>query len=120
MTFDIGSRVASGGSPRRLAAPSETCLWGHIDRDTPPVLEVDPGDIIEIEAITHHAGDAPDLMMDDGIRAIWAATPEAERGPGVHIMTGPIAVLGAMPGATQGVRILDMWPRLPHGSNCAA
>ncbi len=58
--------------------------------------------------------------MDDGIRAIWAAIPEGERGPGVHVMTGPIAVEGAEPGMTLLVRLLEVSPRLPYGSNCAA
>jgi len=103
-----------------LAARPDSCYWGYIDRDQPPCLTVASGDIIEIEAITHHAGDAPDLMMDDGIREIWSAIEPAHRGPGVHILTGPIAVEGAEPGDTLLVRILDMRPRLPHGSNCAA
>ena len=76
--------------------------------------------MLTIEAVTHHAGDAPDLLMDDGIEAIWAAIPESHRGPGVHIMTGPIDVRGAKPGDTLRVEILSMRPRLPYGSNCAA
>jgi acetamidase/formamidase len=120
MAFDLTSRIGTAQSEHRLAATPETCVWGYIDRDTPAVLEVDSGDIIEIEAVTHHAGDAPDLLMDDGIRAIWSGIAEADRGPGVHVMTGPIAVRGARPGDTLMVRIADMWPRLPYGSNCAA
>ena len=84
------------------------------------MLEVDAGIVLTIEAVTHHAGDAPDLLMDDGIEAIWAAVPESERGPGVHIMTGPIDVRGTRPGDTLRVEILHMRPRLPYGSNCAA
>jgi acetamidase/formamidase len=118
--FDLSSRIGPAAARHRLVATPATCFWGYIDRDIPPVLEVNPGDIIEIEAITHHAGDAPDLLMDDGIRAIWAGIAEADRGPGVHVMTGPIAVRGAQPGDTLMVRILDMRPRLPYGSNCAA
>ena len=38
----------------------------------------------------------------------------------MHVLTGPIAVRGARPGDTLVVRILDMHPRLPFGSNCAA
>jgi acetamidase/formamidase len=120
VSLDITGRIGPAGASHRLAATPQTCFWGYIDRDTPSVLEVDPGDVIEIEAVTHHAGDAPDLLMDDGIRAIWEGIPEDERGPGVHVMTGPIAVRGARPGDTLVVRILDMWPRLPYGSNCAA
>ena len=58
--------------------------------------------------------------MDDGIHALWAAIPESDRGPGVHIMTGPIWVDGAMPGDALRVELGAMTPRLPFGSNCAA
>ncbi|HTH07152.1 MAG TPA: acetamidase/formamidase family protein, partial [Ilumatobacteraceae bacterium] len=91
-----------------------------MDADQPAAVQVDPGAVVTIEAITHHAGDAPDLLMDEGIDAIWAAIPESDRGPGVHIMTGPIDVRGAKPGDTLRVEIMAMKPRLPYGSNCAA
>ena len=120
MAFDITARIGAATTRHTLVATPQTCVWGYIDRETPPVLEVDSGDIIEIEAVTHHAGDAPDLLMDDGIRALWEGIPEADRGPGVHVLTGPIAVRGAQPGDTLVVRILDMRPRLLFGSNCAA
>lgn len=124
MSLDLTAALASSalGAPmqHRLIATPETVYWGYIDRDQPPVLTVDPGDIVTVEAVTHHSGDAPDLLMDDGVRAIWGAIPEADRGPGVHILTGPIAVRGAKPGDTLLVRILDMTPRMPYGSNCAA
>ncbi len=101
-----------------LPATPETVHWGFFDRSLRPVLEVRSGDIVAIEALTHHAGDAPDLLMDDGIRAVYEAV--TDRGPGVHIMTGPIAVQGAEPGDTLEVRILQLRPRLPYGSNFAA
>jgi acetamidase/formamidase len=103
-----------------LSATPDTCYWGYIDRDQPPAIEVDPGTILDIEAVTHRSGDAPDLLMDDGVRAIWEAIAEGDRGPGVHILTGPIAVRGAQPGDTLAVRIHEMRPRMPYGSNCAA
>ncbi len=104
----------------RLIANPETCFWGYLDRDQAPVLSVDSGTELTIEAVTHHAGDAPDLLMDDGVRAIWEGIPEAERTPGVHIMTGPIHVNDAEPGDTLRVEVLSATPRLPYGSNCAA
>lgn len=120
MPLDITGALEPLGTAHRLTATPETCFWGYLDRGQPPAITVDSGDVIEVEAVTHHAGDAPDLMMDDGIRALWAAVPERERGPGVHILTGPIHVRGARPGDALVVRILDMRPRLAHGSNCAA
>jgi acetamidase/formamidase len=103
-----------------LPATPDTCYWGYLDAAQPPAVKVDPGTELWIEAVTHHAGDAPDLLMDDGIRAIWDAIDPATRAPGVHIMTGPIHVNGARPGDTLRVEVLEMRPRLPYGSNCAA
>jgi hypothetical protein len=61
MVLEIGSRFGAFASPTRhhLPATPASCYWGYIDREQPPVLEVDDGDIIEVEAVTHHAGDAP-------------------------------------------------------------
>lgn len=122
MSLDFTSLLIAPGSGARhvLPATPDNCYWGYIDRSQPPALTVASGDVIEIEAVTHHAGDAPDLLMDEGIEAIWNGIAEGARGPGVHILTGPIAVQGAEPGDTLAVRILDMVPRLRYGSNCAA
>lgn len=103
-----------------VPATPDTVAWGAIDAARPAVLKVASGSTLTIEAVTHHAGDAPDLLMDDGIAALWAGIPETARGPGVHILTGPIEVEGTEPGAALAVDLLAMSPRLPYGSNCAA
>jgi acetamidase/formamidase len=103
-----------------LRATPETCFWGFFDNSLPPVLRVRSGDLLMVETLTHQAGDAPDLMMDAGTRAVYDAIPVEERGPGVHIMTGPIYVEGAEPGDTLELRILQMEPRVPYGTNIAA
>ena len=112
----------SDRAPRlhELRATPSTCFWGFFDRSLPPVLTVRSGDIVHVETLTHQAGDAPDLLMDDGVRAVYEGIPPAERGPGVHVMTGPIAVEGARPGDALEVRILAMSPRLPYGTNIGA
>jgi acetamidase/formamidase len=101
-----------------LPATPATVRWGCFDNSIPPALTVASGDLVAIRTLTHHAGDAPDLLMDEEIRALYAAV--TDRGPGPHILTGPIAVDGALPGDTLAVRILDATPRLPYGSNLAA
>jgi acetamidase/formamidase len=103
-----------------LRATPQTCFWGFFDRALPPVLTVASGDLVQVETLTHQAGDAPDLMMDDGVRAVYEGITAAQRGPGVHVMTGPIAVEGARRGDTLEVRILSMHPRLPYGTNIGA
>jgi acetamidase/formamidase len=100
-----------------LPATPETVHWGYFDPALAPVLTVASGDLIEIETLTHHAGDAPDLLMDSGIERVFEEVQE--RGPGPHLLTGPIALAGARPGDVLQVEILSAQPRLPHGSNLA-
>lgn len=103
-----------------LRATPQTVHWGYFSASLTPALRIASGDVVRAEAITHHAGDAPELMMDDGIAAIFDSIPAEDRNPGVHILTGPIYVEGARPGDMLEVRYLQMTPRLRYGSNLAA
>jgi len=100
-----------------LAATPATVHWGYFDQRLEPVLVVQSGDLVRVETLTHHAGDAPDLLMDDGIARVFEEVQD--RGPGPHLLTGPIAVAGAEPGDTLQVDILALDIRLPYGSNLA-
>jgi acetamidase/formamidase len=100
-----------------LPATPATVHWGYFDAALEPVLTVASGDVIGIETLTHHAGDAPDLLMDAGIERVFEEVQE--RGPGPHLLTGPIALAGARPGEVLQVDILSADARLPHGSNLA-
>jgi acetamidase/formamidase len=101
-----------------LPATADTVHWGYFDRSLEPALTIRSGDLVRIETITHQAGDAPDLLMDDAIERVFDHVED--RGPGPHLLTGPIAVEGARPGDVLTVEILDLAPRLPFGTNLAA
>ncbi len=98
-----------------LKATPETCVWGFFDNRLKPVLTIESGDIVMLESLTHHAGDFPDYLMDEGTKAVYDAIPEKDRKPGVHIITGPIYVKDAKPGDVLEVKVLDMQPRMPYG-----
>ena len=104
-------------SLHHLPAAPETVHWGYFDASLAPVLTVASGDLVRIEALTHHAGDAPDLLMDAAIERVFDQV--GDRGPGPHLLTGPIAVAGARPGDVLQVDILAAEPRLAFGSNFA-
>jgi acetamidase/formamidase/AraC-like DNA-binding protein len=125
----------SANSPRHhhLEANAKTVHWGYFSRALPPVLEIASGDVVTIEAITQHANDDRERMIegDGGLESVyhWTATAKnvdrrgagpmdasiygrgAGEGFGVHIMTGPIAILDARPGDVLEVRILDVLTR---------
>ena len=72
---------------------------------TQPVLRVQPGDT---------------GRDSDGIRPDALYTIEQEvkdRGPGGHILTGPIFIEGAEPGDTLEVRILEIRMDVPYSHN---
>ena len=116
-----------------LPANSDTVHWGYFSKLLKPQLEVESGDYVTVEAVTHHAGDDIERMVkgDPGLESIYLWTKDkkgvnrrgagpvdgkllgrgAGEGFGVHIMTGPVFVRGAEPGDIIEVRIIDVKPR---------
>ena len=90
----------------RISAGPDTVRWGTFSAEYPPLLTVNPGDTVVLECVSG----APDVMPPAGsgmavppaLAAIHASgIPRA----GGHIITGPVAVAGAMPGDMLEVRI---------------
>lgn len=102
----------------QLSTVPHNIHWGYFDRAIEPALTINSGAAVHLEAITHHAGDAPDLLMNDSIRELFANVKD--RGPGPHILTGPIAIEEAQPGDMLEVGIQSLRPLFDHGSNLAA
>ncbi len=113
-----------------IPASDKTVHWGYFSKHLKPIVEIESGDFVTIECVTHQAGDDFERLGqgDPGIESIyyWTKTQKnvnrrgagpmdapngAGGGQGVHVMTGPIAVRGAEPGDIVEVRILDMYPR---------
>jgi acetamidase/formamidase len=110
-----------------------TVHWGYFSKNLKPLVEVESGDFVTIETLTHHANDDADRMVkgDPGAESVfyWDKTRKgvnrrgagpmdaslfgrgAGEGLGVHICTGPVAVKGAQSGDILEVRILDVKPR---------
>lgn len=125
--------VTSNALEHHVAATPASVHWGYFSRLLPPILEVQSGEIVTIECLTHHAYDDYERMIkgDPGAESVFHWTADqmtvsrrgagpldasaVGRGPGegfgVHICTGPIAVAGARPGDVLEVRILDVEPR---------
>lgn len=104
---------------KALNATPQTIHWGYYDQSVKPVMTIKSGDTVQVETITHHSGDAPDLMMDDAIKAIYQEVKV--RGPGPHILTGPIYIQDAEPGDVLEVHIekLEVRPDTLYGSSVA-
>jgi acetamidase/formamidase len=99
-----------------LQSSPETCHWGYFEASRPPALTIQSGD----EVIINTVSGAPHCLPPEGFHVppelydIHKAGPPPMPG---HILTGPVAVEGAMPGDVLKVDILDVALRQDWGYN---
>ncbi|MBI4907368.1 MAG: acetamidase/formamidase family protein [Acidobacteria bacterium] len=103
-----------------LAPTAKTVHWGYYDAKQPPVLRVKSGDSVEVRT---EMIETPERLERLGVPAaqIPALSREIhklkDKGPGPHILTGPIYVEGAEPGDTLEVQIESIRLALPYALN---
>ena len=114
---------------RYLPTTVETALWGRLpNRDTAPVAAVASGSVVTVDALSHEGvledqGKDPRAYFGGfGVPAagvlqdaVAIAAGAVHDGPGPHVVTGPVAVAGALPGDVLRVDVLDLQLRVPYG-----
>jgi acetamidase/formamidase len=106
----------------QLPATPSTVAWGYYWSLAKPVLTVNSGDIVEVETIMTNnptglermgvrPEDIPQWMRD------LQAVPQDQRGPGGHVLTGPIYVTGADSGDVLEVKMLSITLPIAYGYN---
>jgi acetamidase/formamidase len=119
LTALLGS--AATAETYELPASPTTVAWGHYDPKAKPVLTVKSGDRVVMHTLItsspdrlEGAGVAP-RDVEQSLRDITAHV--TDKGPGGHILTGPIAIEGAEPGDTLEVRIEKVDLAIPYAYN---
>jgi acetamidase/formamidase len=119
--------VALAQSPKthRLEARPDTVAYGYYWSEAKPVLRIASGDIIDVDTLLTstptsltRAGVA-EGRVQASLKAIVEAFPNGNpgRGPGGHILTGPVYIEGAEPGDTLEVKILSIDLPIDYGYN---
>src|SRR4029077_3547893 len=105
----------------RLPATPHTVAYGYYSAAATPVLHVASGDTVLVETLITNrpdrleaAGVAP-ADVQQSLRDI--VTQVTDKGPGGHILTGPVYVAGADSGDVLEVRMLQIDLALPYGYN---
>ena len=117
------SAAAHPAKTHRLEATPATVAYGYYWSDAPPVLRIDSGDIIDVDTLLTNtpAGLAkagvPDDKIQASLKAIVTEVTGDRKGPGGHILTGPVYVAGAEPGDVLEVKILSIDLPLDYGYN---
>ena len=112
------------GKRHTLMPTSKTVVVGGYDADAKPVLRIASGDEVELGAVSTCAARLLQPGKDTGsiepaYREINAAIRDStlRRGPGGHILTGPIYIEGAEPGDVLEVRIKRVEMDIPYACN---
>jgi len=118
--FD-GRLAAQSPRTHRLEATPATVAYGYYWSEARPVLRVQSGDVIDVDTLLTST---PDRLEKAGVKpgdiqASLRAIVEnvKDRGPGGHILTGPVFVEGAEPGDALEVQILSIDLPLAYGYN---
>jgi len=100
---------------KHLSARFDTVHFGFHDARLDPVLEVSDGEELQISTVSADPGhDVPSQWLPPQTHDIFA---RAKRGTGPHILTGPVAIRGALRGQVLQVDILDIRLTQPYGYN---
>src|ERR1700735_2016014 len=105
-----------------LKVTPQTIAWGYYWSAAKPVLTIRSGDTVEIQTVSgnperlEQAGLPPD-QIPRALRTIYKEIPQDQRGPGGHILTGPVAIEGAEPGDVLEVRIREIRLDVPFAYN---
>ena len=121
----LGARAQSPKTHRLEATPS-TVAYGYYWSEAKPALRIASGDIIDVDTLLtnsptglQRAGVA-DGKIQSSLKAIVAEVTGDRRGPGGHILTGPVFVEGAQPGDALEVKILAIDFPIDYGYNGCA
>jgi acetamidase/formamidase len=115
--------IAVGQTPvATLPATPTTVVWGYYSAKAKPVLTVHSGDTVRIQTLSTCG--STERMVEEGVAP--ADVPSyntdiyrevTDRGPGGHILTGPVNIAEAEPGDVLEVEILKVDLDVPFACN---
>ena len=123
LPFLVAASGAAQSTQTLLATPS-TVAWGYYSAKAKPAITVHTGDTVVMQ--TASTCGPPERLMANGVKAgdipdwlgkLYSGVPQSDRGPGGHILTGPVAVAEAEPGDVLEVRVVKIAIDVPWACN---
>ncbi|WP_379012612.1 acetamidase/formamidase family protein [Parasediminibacterium paludis] len=113
-------KAGTASNPLLLTQSPATVVWGNYWSEAKPALRIQSGDFVRIHTLLtsnperlEAAGVAPD-QVEKELREVQTVK---DRGPGGHVLTGPIFIEDAEPGDVLEVRIVSIDLAIPYGYN---
>src|SRR5437016_13147910 len=90
--------TAAAQKPIKLKATPKTVAWGYYDAAAPPVLTINSGDTVQFDTLLTSSpkrlegAGVPADQVEQSLRDIYKEVNN--KGPGGHILTGPVFIEG--------------------------
>ena len=100
--------------------------YGYYWSDATPAIRIASGDIVDVDTLLTNSpaglekAGVPPEKVQASLRRIVAEVTGDRRGPGGHILTGPIYIEGAEPGDVLEVKVLSIELPIDYGYNGCA
>jgi acetamidase/formamidase len=120
--FLFAAIAAGQAAPITLPASPSTVVWGYYSAKAKPVLTVHSGDTVRIQTLSTCG--PTDRLKEEGVAAADIPSYNADiyrevtdKGPGGHILTGPVDIAEAEPGDVLEIQILKIDIDVPWACN---
>ena len=117
------ARALPAQTVHQLAATPSTVAYGYYWSEAKPAIHIKSGDIVEVETMLTNTPTGLERLgvkpsdIPQALRDIVAQDTGTLRGPGGHILTGPIYIEGADSGDVLEVRIQSITLPIDYGYN---
>jgi len=107
----------------KLKASPATVAFGYYWSEAKPVLRIRSGDTVQVQTLTTATPASlarvgvKDEDIEPELKAIFTEVTGDRKGPGGHILTGPIFIEDAEPGDVLEVRIQKVQLAVPYATN---
>jgi acetamidase/formamidase len=120
ISFSVAQKKGTATNPHELNPSVTTVAWGNYWSEAPPVLRIKSGEYVRVHTLLtsnperlESAGLPPD-QVEKELRDVQAVK---DRGPGGHVLTGPIFIEEADAGDILEVKINSIDLAIPYGYN---
>ena len=120
LSIAVCAQKGSASDPYILNPSPATVVWGYYWSEAAPALHVHSGDYVTLRTVLTSSPDrleAAGVPPDQVEKELRDVQTVKERGPGGHVLTGPIYIEEAEPGDVLEVRFNAIDLAIPYGYN---
>src|SRR5260221_9245785 len=115
--------VQAAPGTHRVEVTPGTVVYGYYWSEAVPAVGIESGDIIDVDTLLTNTPEGlkragvADEKIQASLKTVVEQVTGERRGPGGHILTGPVYIEGAEPGDVLEVNVLSIDLAIDYGYN---